>query len=124
MSKDTEAKNTVVSDKVQANRERINAVRERINAARVVMSEAVAKKNQSVTDAERVYSESYNAGLKDRNQALRDLDEAYALTRGEITERFDNELASLQEARDIAVTSANGEFDETKSAAQLTFGEG
>ncbi|HEV8674988.1 MAG TPA: hypothetical protein VGX21_13155 [Methylomirabilota bacterium] len=106
---------------VEADKARLADVRNQIEAARVILDKAMSKRDQSITDAERVCSERYSAARQAMQDELGDLTEGYELLKTEITDRYSNELTSLEEARAVAVSSANAEFESTRESTRSPF---
>lgn len=122
---DTTNKGKPTSDvdaKVQAMRERVDATRQRISDVRVVLSEARETRDTLIGDAEKVYGEQYRSAYNSQSKELEDLNTAFGELRGEITDRWANEQASLSEARDVAVSAAQKAYDETVEATRESFG--
>lgn len=112
-----------VDDKVNEAKARLNQAKQRLADVRNVLSEARTTRDTLVSDAEKAYSEAYGEARDEQRSALTDLDNAYAEMRQEIVDRFTIASETLREARDVAVKSAQTDYDDTVEAAQRTYGE-
>jgi hypothetical protein len=112
-----------VNAKVSEAQTRLDEVAGKLAEVRQVMADARTKRDQSINDAERVYSDQYTAGRNAQQSELTALDEAYNVLRQEIVSRHSTSFSGLSEARDAAVSAANESYERTQEASKLVFGE-